>query len=431
MPREDSFRSTIPTATESELCALGSGIIDADATKVLLSRLQPEHFWRQNNPRIFKAIRACAEKHGEVDAALVLQHLRHDGEIVDDGIRDQIFDAVENTPNTGNIEAYCQEVLEAHVRRGLIQEAKNLDSVARNGFTVDKTIQITDRIRDSASSAQPKEVDYFEEAILESRSIRERGIDLDWGSSKLNAVLGGIRRGHLYTMGTKTSHGKTAFAMSVVDHLMSKGKTVVYNGFENLDQVPKRLAAQHYKQNISWFLKPDTCTEYEYAAMDSSLKKLKQDFSSKVKILNSVSMAETRRVVDELKPDLLILDYIQRYATSYISADDGNFVYAIGKAMSDLQDIAIRGKCAVLCLSQFSRRADHDNTRIPEISDLKGSGEIENISDAIILGHWRYRDNPNGKTPQHSYSMHVVKNKLGEIGELFMNIDLDTLKIGD
>ena len=127
------------------------------------------------------------------------------------------------------------------------------------------------------------------------------------------------------------------------------------------------------------------------------------------------------------KPDVVILDYVQRYVECY---GGDNKREACGKVTSDFQSLVQElGAIGVLC-SQVRRRELSNNgvPRRPHLSDLKESGDLENYADAVLLLWWPWKDVlDDNDMDKGRYHIEIAKDKLGECGDLRVRFDPTTL----
>lgn len=104
----------------------------------------------------------------------------------------------------------------------------------------------------------------------------------------------------------------------------------------------------------------------------------------------SPTMADIRAGMVQTKCKLVIIDYIQR-----LNVEEGRdgLPAALGRAMKGIKNAARALDCCVVVLSQMDRETDHLTGRArPQLADLKGSGDIEQESDAVFL-MWRKNKN--------------------------------------
>ncbi len=121
---------------------------------------------------------------------------------------------------------------------------------------------------------------------------------------------------------------------------------------------------------------------------------------------------------------------MQRYAHKHGLARKGLLTHEIGSSLSELQDLAITSRVPVLVLSQFSRRQEEMEMRKPRLSDLKESGELENMTDGCVLLWWQHRDG-NNRIDERAYDMVIAKNKYGPVMDVRLKINVSTLKLED
>lgn len=272
-----------------------------------------------------------------------------------------------------------------------------------------------------------------ENAAKNLDEIRHNGVDLHFGIRELDSTLGGIRRKKLYTIGGRTSQGKTTVCANIIQNNLKENKDckIYYSGFENVDEMPIRMASINSDVKLEYYIKPHEITEDQYQQTLLSLGEL-QEYENRLIISFGDSISQMRSVCKSYRPDIVFVDYIQRLAHKYSLGAGDRLSHAIGKAVSDLQDIALDFNCAMFCCSQFKRAASEFRGKEPSIEDLKESGDIENESDNIILLWWPWRETLDDKRfIQNQYRFLVRKNKLGPCLDVYSKINLETLKISD
>lgn len=83
---------------------------------------------------------------------------------------------------------------------------------------------------------------------------------------------------------------------------------------------------------------------------------------------------------------LLVVDYLQLIADCKSPQRGENESSAIGRVTRALKRFAVRESCVVLLLSQLNRDVERDD-RDPRLSDLRGSGSIEEDANRVIFLH--------------------------------------------
>ena len=371
------------------------------------------------------------QKHGALDLILLHDSLT-EAELKEVGGAGYLSSLVSGLPKDPSFDALLSSVREAAKRENYKQMADSLMAALTSGESIERLDGIVSgkkQLEEAVTAPTIKAA--VNEAAKSLDEIRNKGVDLHFGVSQLDDSLGGIRRRKLYTIGGRTSQGKTTVCANIIDNNLRENKNcrIYYNGFENVDEMPIRLASIHENVRLDWFLKPDKITEQQYVETLAALGELEQ-YEDRLLIAFGDSINTMRKVCRSYKPDVIFVDYIQRLAHKYNLGGSDRLSHAIGKAVSDLQDIAIEHNAAMFCCSQFRRSQNEFRGKEPGIEDLKESGDIENESDNIILLWWPWRETLDDKRYiPNQYRYLVRKNKLGPCLDVYSKIDLETLKI--
>ena len=377
---------------------------------------------------------ALWKQHKTVDLILLHDSL-NEQELKEVGGSGYLASLVAGLPDKPSFDALSQSLRDAAKRRSYKRLVEDLGTALVSGESnerLDRIYLLGDNSKGEEVTA-PNIAEASEAAAKGLDEIRNKGVNLHFGIRKLDDALGGIRTKKLYTIGGRTSQGKTTVCANIIHENLvnNRDAKIYYNGFENVDELPIRLAAIHSDVKLSSFIKPHEITEDEYGSTLLALGDL-AGYKDRLIISYGDSVSQMRQVCRSYKPDIVFVDYIQRLAHKYELGSSDRLSHAIGKAVSDLQDIAIEYNSAMFCCSQFRRAGNDFRGKEPGIEDLKESGDIENESDNIILLWWPWRETLDDKRYiQNQYRFLVRKNKLGPTADVYSTINLETLKITD
>lgn len=382
---------------------------------------------------IYQALVKLYEKHKTYDLILLHDSLSKE-DLERAGGAGYLGSLVAGLPKDPSFDALLTTIKEAKKRSEYKDMADRLMAALNNGAECDKLEGIVQGVAEVKEDVKAPTIKVaVGEAAKSLDEIRTGGVDLLFGVKRLDDTLGGIRRKKLYTIGGRTSQGKTTVCANLIEtNLRENGKCkIYYNGFENVDELPIRLASIHAGAKLEWFLKPHQITNEQYVETLAALGEL-EEYEDRLLIAFGDSVGTMRKVCKSYRPDIVFVDYIQRLAHKFDLGSSDRLSHAIGKAVSDLQDIAIDYNCAMFCCSQFRRSANEFRGKEPSIEDLKESGDIENESDNIILLWWPWRETLDDKRYiQNQYRFLVRKNKLGPCLDVHTKINLETLKISE
>jgi replicative DNA helicase len=213
---------------------------------------------------------------------------------------------------------------------------------------------------------------------------------LETGFNNFDRSLIGLPRKNLIILAGRPSMGKSTLALQMGLNIASMAKNVLYfsqemSNTENINKVFANLSgidSRHFTyatqtedeiQNLSNLCNENNLVNYNFFLDDTpkvDINYIQKTFRKLKRKIGSV--------------DLVILDHLQ------ITEDvKKNFskVDKYGNITADLKALAKNNNCVVLCLSQLNRKSEERDGSIPELSDLKESGDIEQNADQVIFIH--------------------------------------------
>jgi replicative DNA helicase len=105
-----------------------------------------------------------------------------------------------------------------------------------------------------------------------------------------------------------------------------------------------------------------------------------------------------------------------------------NRVDEVSRISRQLKLLARELQCPILALSQLSRAVEQRATKVPQLSDLRDSGSLEQDADTVIF---IYRDaaDKDGATPTSGeVELHLAKQRSGPLGIVPVVFDAPTTR---
>lgn len=300
-------------------------------------------------------------------------------------------------------EERIDSTLESLERGALDEKLKNglLDIITMESFErqeVQRLFEDTEYKSVSQSSAEKYLADY--NIPLE---LVPTGFDrLD---EKLN---GGFIKGTLISIGARPSVGKTTFAINIAKH--NPGLKILFFSLEMSSRmIYDRLIAD--------------CADIDYGAAGmhrvnfETVKSVLRRYEN-LTVIDDVSEVERIcSIIRELKPELVIIDYVQIVQSKNKFVDNRQRVDYISQMLK--RTAKKTGSC-IASLSQLTRSGKEK----PTMSALKESGGLEQDSDYIILLHRPYvLDKSSDDVKPGEASLILDKNKFGSTGEIEYDFD--------
>ena len=261
----------------------------------------------------------------------------------------------------------------------------------------------------------------IDKEILEKtfKQITEEKTDmLITGFRDLDAVLSGVEKGDLITIGGRPAMGKTAFMTSILYNFLKQDKKCLLFSLKiSTSQYLKRLIAQIGEIELfslnNCKVLDDKNKEEIKTALDIISSCNLSIFDDTYKIEEILSRIETE------KPEYVFVDYLQLFDTPRKKQRSE----AITNIMLDLKKIAKENNCIIFILSQLSRALESRCDKRPMLSDLRESGDIENISDVVIFiyrdEYYKcYADEEDYNFKKGKAEIIVAKNKMGALATI-------------
>jgi len=129
--------------------------------------------------------------------------------------------------------------------------------------------------------------------------------------------------------------------------------------------------------------------------------------------------------------DLLIVDYLQLMRATLEGKRYANREQEIAEISRGLKGIAKELGVPVLALAQLSRAVENRQSKVPQLSDLRESGAIENDADVVLF---IYRDelyNPEGVDSKNTADILIAKHRNGPTGEVRLGFEASQTRFYD
>jgi replicative DNA helicase len=398
-----------PHDIAAEEATLGSLLIDGDAM-VDAIKLQPSDFYHEPHQWIFKACRELWNRKETINRITIAQELDRNGKLEASGGVAYFFHLISIVPTPLDIADYVGIVARLSVSRKAIELGERITKI---GFSADPSQEETlTKISNLVSDFRKNNAKYGNifstreslDLLLEVYWERQKKIaGMRWGYWELDDVTAGIHPGELVVVGARPSIGKSQFMFDAATHLDLQGKRVLFVSAEmSMEHIMERKLSQILQKDIGRLRKGDINEADEKAVLSAAGEM--SEYSNICYYAGSVSSnqiyAEAARLKDLVGIDVIFIDYLQKLNDCYGERENQNV--RVGRAMKTLKDITTDLHVPVIVASQLSRDIEHraEDDRMPNLSDLRDSGSIEQDADIVLLLYRYMGNNPedNGGT---------------------------------
>ncbi len=386
-----------PQNIEAEKAVIGAILIDNSTLNKVADILKPDFFYDLRHATLFDAILTLYTESKPVDVLTISAELKKKHKTRQAGGSDYLSEIISSVPTSANVEVYAALVKETAVRRRLITFASKLDEISR---VEDRKIEdILDELESNVMlmSQDSTKVDFYSSRELINLYIEladEYGRNPDSlrgipsGLHELDKMLNGFHKSDLVILAARPSVGKSAFAFDVARHAaVNEGKTIAIFSLEMAAiQVMQRMLAQQSGISL-WDLKTGKKFESEsFSMLNTAIDKLSSakifiDETAGINIMQIRSKARKLKLEHNL--DLLVIDYLQLMQGTGKSTD--NRAQEVGEISRSLKILARELNIPIIALSQLNRAVENRQDRVPQLSDLRESGSIEQDADIVIF----------------------------------------------
>ncbi|HEY4537624.1 MAG TPA: replicative DNA helicase [Erysipelothrix sp.] len=389
----------LPFSREAELAVLGSLLVYPETvSSVIEYDMIADDFFDKNHQTIFKHMQYLIDNNRIIDPALLVDRLESNHELEQVGGVEYLMMLTNNSAAPSSIKFYIDLVQEKAQIRRLIHVGQN---ITEKGF--DTTVELNElldiaeqqilevtRVRRTNELLSSREVvQDFLDNLNKIRESTERITGLKTGYSSLNNVTNGLQRGDLVILAARPSMGKTAFALNLALNVArfnddGEAAVVVFSLEMPARHLISRMvsAQSSIKSDFlrSGRLDDDQMNELHVAANALSQLNMYIDDSSTITMPEIFS--KCRKLKAENRLDMVVIDYIQLITGRGGTESRQQEVSEISRS---LKQLAREMDVPVIGLSQLSRSVEKRDVKIPQLSDLRESGSIEQDADIVMF----------------------------------------------
>jgi len=427
----------LPHDHKAEQGVLGSILLESDGINegrfldICIQRgLVADSFHDPRNFEVFRAMRNLDAAQKPVNDVTVLKALRDNGRLEAIGGEKYIEALVNATPTAAHAEYHLQLVIEAHRRRQIIRaseqaindcmndESRDIEFLRSRAEMALLDIGTTENAMVPWSSLVDQTASELDEVSRRDKPVLE---GLSTGLRDLDAKMLGMRPGELIVIAACPSVGKTSLAMNIAENVALANEPVLVFSLEMPARaLSKRMMAGRAKVNLRTL---NRCLYHnsQLEGVRQNIDKAKKDLRGVPLYVDDTSGLEiaelfsrARRLVKQKGVKLIVVDYLQLCCCREAAKQGGNYAETTAISMR-LKAMAKSLRVPVIALSQLSREVEKREDKKPRLSDLRGSGAIEQDADIVLLLR---REQKDKHLDREEAIADVAKNRNGETGDV-------------
>jgi replicative DNA helicase len=392
---------------------------------VVQGLLSAADFYSKENAAVFESVCRLYHEGVEADTLTVRSDLERVGDLERIGGPEYLMQLVETVPSSASAAFYARIVRRKALERAVLTAATGVLAASDKGdMLVEAETHLNvlrtaiDRVHlsttDEPEPGTDAAVRSFEKAHIEEERLFTGFRDLD-------VCLGGLKPGHFILVAGRPSSGKTTFLVDLLAQVCGAGRPALVFSIETNAQDFRRRLLIHASQQPRLLLEGANPSLDAWATMNTVRENVRDwplfiDHHPRTN-LEHVS-ALSRRYAAERGVRLLVIDYLQLMEPPR-KREGEQEVAALSR---ELKCIAASVNLPLVVACQLNRDPENRDDHRPRMSDLRGSGSLEQDCDEALL---LYRPDNYKKGNDHpgQVEINVAKQRDGETGATWLQFD--------
>jgi len=424
----------LPYSLEAERAVLGAMLVSKDALLNSVVRLGLEDFYVEDHKLIFDAIKNVYNKGVAVDAVTVIEQFILNNTLNQlSNKEDTIYDLVLNMVSASNVEEYIRIIQDKTTLRRLVNLANDICNKWQKEEINDIGDYVAQVESDTLAITRSRNVGGFKTTEEVISVLKEQMFSKDRangtvtgvtsGFTDIDKVTHGFQKGDLIILAARPSMGKTALALNFLVNAAIKQNitTAMFSVEMPAEQLMKRMISAQSGVNGDK-LNSLNLNDKDWAKIDVATSKLSQakifvDDTSSIKLGDLIVKARKLKSLHE-DLGLIVVDYLQIVKASEQASREGT-QKEVQEISQGLKALARELEIPIVALSQLSRDNEKRDNKRPMLSDLRGSGAIEQDADLVMFiyreDYFDNQKNKKGKDQQESKDENNNSSGIAEV----------------
>ena len=418
-----------PQNLDAEKSLIGAVLIDEEVMADVSENVKAIDFYDKNHGIIFGAMIRLFEKHKPVDLLTLTDELKRKDELDAIGGSAYLTELTNYVPTAAHAATYAEMVAQKAVRRRLIHASADISELSYDESTTTQELleQAEAELFSVSDQSIKQDLVSIDSILMESFDRIEelhknkgelRGIRT--GYRDLDNMTAGLQRSDLIILAARPAMGKTTLVTNLAYNVATiEKKPVLFFSLEmSKEQLVDRMLADAANVD-SWNIRTGKLSDEDFLKLSEASGELAEApiFIDDTPGLSVLEMrTKARRKNHESQLGLIIVDYLQLMQASGNHA--GNRVQEVSEISRGLKLIARELNVPLIALSQLSRSVETRTPPIPQLSDLRESGSIEQDADIVSFIYRPSYYEPDNPEVQNITDLIIAKHRNGPVGKV-------------
>jgi|TARA_B110000444_G_scaffold256945_1_gene294387 replicative DNA helicase len=399
-----SHENKLPSNIEAEQSLIGSVLVNNDIIDEISNIVNSGKFFDPIHRKIYEVIENLNNKGMIANPITLKNYFENDSGLTEVGGVDYLVKLTRFSSSIKQAIDYSKIIHEMYVKRELILISDGISDQAKDD-QADKTGE--NIIEDAEKSLfDLAERGNFSQTFMKFNQAVDQTIEMatlamksdhgivgvPTGLTDLDEKLGGLHKSDLIIVAGRPSMGKTALATNIAYYAAKnmqdnneKGSVAFFSLEMSSEQLSTRILSEQARISSSEIRRGKATEETlnRYIETSRNIYDLPLYIDETPAIAISTLSNRARRIKRLFGLKLIVVDYIQLMRTNS-NRMDGR-VQEISEITQGLKALAKELNVPVVALSQLSRAVEQRDDKIPQLSDLRESGSIEQDADVVVF----------------------------------------------
>ena len=376
-----------------------------------------EHFYDELRRNIYTAIVSLYEEDRNINSMIVLEKLKSTGKY--NSLYREEFTRINTSKLTGEMTEACLMLLDYSSKRkignifeGIIQKS-SMENVSCNDL-IDDIVKGIDDITNKNAIAESSSLDEVLSQTIEHiynvKIAHENGTLLGTfpGFTGLMESIGALTGNQLIVLAGRPAQGKTAFALSMAIEMAKQVPVAFFSLEMDSEQLMMRVISREMKIPLG-DLRSGKLTDRQLGILTGRsfcINELNLIIDDKSDLDLMLLRNKIRKYKHDSNIQAVVIDYLQLMTPPNARSREQE----VGLMTRTLKKLSKIYNIPIIILAQLNRNIEQrGGNAIPQLSDLRESGSIEQDADIVMF--------------IHDGSIHIAKQRQGATGVVPLHYD--------
>jgi len=385
--------------------------------------LESDAFYIDKNKKIWEAILELKSENIPTDIVNISTKIK--------GITYYLSGLTE-IPTTAHLESYSKQIHSDWLRRKLVKQSYEIVNKASddNNDISSLLVDVHDTTSNMLNLEPGQRFDLDTLLSMTKDSLFSKRNLTTTGFAPIDNIISGMTKGEITIFAGRPGNAKTTTVANIARNLVLSGKKVVMFNREmpNTEMMKKFIAME--SEGITYHMLRHNAVTSK-SEIEKSLNTIKEKYTDKLFMFDNIRNLEgTFREIRRIKPDVVIDDHIG--LIEYPTNDMRDLRLKIGDTSRRYKWLCKSEQLSVILVSQLNRNIEYRTERIPKLSDLAESGNLEQDAEIVAFTHYPWTVNfENAKNGKYGLDIVVAKNRYGSTGKATVGFSPDCCTLFD